>query len=378
MGDPGSAIAHQAVGRLGRTYLIFAAQNQTSVPENHMTKQTLKNAVLSAGLLGLALSTSTSLAQNGLAPRLSPRHPASTAAQAASHPTTTTGSPSYTYTLLSYPGTLTTFANGMNLGATTSEIEIAGGYGAAPILNQGGFLARVSGTETVTETYKAVNDPHAPGDLQLAADVNDSGQIVGFFADSSDNDHGYEVSDGRFTAINFPGSTSTFAQGINDSGEVVGFWGTSTAYGGSFTLIGGTYASFNYSGAAPGQTFALGVNSGGEISGWYNDTSGVSHGFLLSGGTYTSIDPPGSVGTIAIGINDAGDIVGSYCTTSECNSTGEGEQGFVLSNGVFTTIAIPGEFYTSVSGINNNGVLIGNYQDAAGLVVSFLASPSTP
>jgi uncharacterized membrane protein len=96
---------------------------------------------------------------------------------------------------------------------------------------------------------------------------------------------------------------------------------------------------------------------------------------LLSGGTYTWIDPPGSVDTFADGINDAGDIVGWYCATSECISTGEGQQGFLLSGGVFTTITIPGEFATNLVDINNNGVVLGSYQDAAGLVVSFMAIP---
>lgn len=338
-----------------------------------MTKLTLKNAVLSAGLLGLALSTSTGFPQFGIAAKLPGKRPPSAAAQAASHQAITPGSPSYNYTLLSFPGTLITYVNGINLGATASKIDIVGGYGAN-ILAQGGFLTRVSGTKTVTESYKVLNDPHAPAD-QLAAGINDSGQVVGISIDSSRNYHGYELSGGKFTTLNYPGSTYTLAQAINNSGEVVGFWGTDAGDAGSFTLIGGTYSAFSYSGAAPGQTFALGVNSTGEIVGWYNDTSGVSHGFLLSGGTYTTLDPPGSVSTEADGINDAGDIVGSYCTTSECVSSGEGGLSFLLSNGVYTTIAIPGESYTSLSGINNNGVLIGNYEDAAGLVVSFLATP---
>jgi probable HAF family extracellular repeat protein len=338
-----------------------------------MTKQPLKNAVLSAGLLGLALSTSISLAQVGLASKLPGKRPPSAAALAASHQAKTPEAPSYTYTVLSFPGTLLTYPSSMNLGATTAKIDIVGGYGAN-VLAQGGFLVRLSGTKTVTETYKAVNDPHAPQD-QLVSGVNDSGQIVGISIDSSDHDHGYELSGGKFTTLNYPRSTYTFPEGINNSGEVVGFWGTDAGSGGSFTLIGGTYAAFNYSGAAPGQTFALGVNSNGEIVGWYNDTSGVSHGFLLSGGTYTSFDPPGSVSTIASGINDAGDIVGGYCTTSECISTGEGGLGFLLSNGVFTTITIPGESYTEIDGINNKGVLLGQYTDAAGIVYSFLATP---
>jgi probable HAF family extracellular repeat protein len=339
-----------------------------------MTKQTLKNFALALGLSALALIPSTSLAQVGLAPKLPGKHPASAAARAAGHQTKTPGAPSYTYTLLSFPGTFYTYVNGINPGATSSKTEIVGGYGNADGYIGAGFLAHVSGTKTVTETYKAVNYPHVP-QQQEANDVNDAGQIVGYYADSSGVYHGYERSGVKFTTIDVPfaGATLTSASAINNSGEIVGEWTDSGGVTHAYTLTGGTYASFDY----PGATFttALDVNSEGEIVGFYNDTSGVGHGFLLSGGTYTSIDVPGALYTNSPGINDAGDIVGLYCTTSQCISTNEGEQGFILSGGVFTTIAISGEYSTYLIDINNNGVLLGGYVDAAGLAVSFLATP---
>ena len=39
---------------------------------------------------------------------------------------------------------------------------------------------------------------------------------------------------------------------------------------------------------------------------------GSLHGFLLSGGGFTALDVPGAAGTVAVGINDHGDIVGAY------------------------------------------------------------------
>lgn len=137
-----------------------------------MTKQTLKNLALALGLLGLALLPSTGLAQVGLASKLPAKRPASAAAQAARHQAETPSSPSYTYTLFGFPGTLYTSALGINLGATTSKTEIVG------LAGQEGFLARVSGKKTVTETYKAVNYPHAAGQGGTQG-ISDLGQIVG-------------------------------------------------------------------------------------------------------------------------------------------------------------------------------------------------------
>src|SRR5258708_9964470 len=74
-----------------------------------------------------------------------------------------------------------------------------------------------------------------------------------------------------------------------------------------------TYATFddplNTSGDG---TLASGINDTGQIVGTYADASGV-HGFLLSGGSYTTLDAPlAPQYTIAQGINGAGQIVGLY------------------------------------------------------------------
>src|SRR5260370_410350 len=74
-----------------------------------------------------------------------------------------------------------------------------------------------------------------------------------------------------------------------------------------------TYATFddplNTSGDG---TLASGINDTGQIVGTYADASGV-HGFLLSGGSYTTLHAPFAPQyTIAQGINGAGQIVGIY------------------------------------------------------------------
>jgi hypothetical protein len=181
-------LPHEFRGARGKGF-EFSRDNK----ERFTTKQTSKNFALALSLLGLALIPSTSLAQAGLASKFPARRPASAAAQAASHQTKTPGAPSYTYTLLSFPGTLCTNANGINKGATSSKIEIVGEYGA------GSFLAHVSGTKAVTETYRAVNYPHVLPTRQAANDVNDAGQIVGGYLDSSGVSHGYEFSGGKLT-----------------------------------------------------------------------------------------------------------------------------------------------------------------------------------
>jgi uncharacterized membrane protein len=340
-----------------------------------MTKQTLKYFALPLVSMGLTLSPSISLAQGMFAARphtrnaFSPSSAASRTIQAAQP----AGS-SYTYTLFDFPATFYTFGIGMNVGATTPKIEIVGGYGDAPLLGYDSFLMYASqGKKVATESYKSVDFPKVPE--QSAFGVNDSGQMVGEYLDSSGVYHGWELNGGKFTTIDVPfaGATGTGTNGINDSGEIAGGWNGSGISQHGFTLIGGTYTSFDYPGAI--ETYAWSLNNNGDIVGYWVDTSGELHGFVLSGETYTSLDPPGSVWTVPSGIDDAGDVVGGYCTTSECTENLDGVQGFLWSGGVFTTFTIPGATGTALAAINDKGVILGAYYDAAGFEHGFLAVP---
>src|SRR6266849_6456782 len=82
-------------------------------------------------------------------------------------------------------------------------------------------------------------------------------------------------------------------------------------------------------------TIAWGINPAGDIVGSYTDASNDGHGFLLRHGTITSIDVPGSLLTTAFGINAQGDIVGTYVSGSRAH-------GFLLRHGTFTLIDVPG------------------------------------
>jgi probable HAF family extracellular repeat protein len=83
--------------------------------------------------------------------------------------------------------------------------------------------------------------------------------------------------------------------------------------------------------------------------------------------TFTTIDPPGSIGTDAFGINNAGAIVGNF-------GTGGPSHGFLATGGHFTTIDVPGSTFTQVIGINNAGQMVGTFGDAAGQLHGFLAT----
>ena len=89
---------------------------------------------------------------------------------------------------------------------------------------------------------------------------------------------------------------------------------------------------------ATANTHANGINDNGQIVGSYTNNSG-GHGFLLSGGTYTTLDGPIFVGgNSAQGINASGQIVGSYQDVS-------GTHGYLNSGRLYAPIDLANLFF---------------------------------
>lgn len=105
-------------------------------------------------------------------------------------------------------------------------------------------------------------------------------------------------------------------------------------------------------------TGAEGINNSGQIVGTYGDIQFHGHAFLLNGDSYTTLDLPGW-DTFAIGVNDAGQIVGGYYWTGMLKGP---IYAYLLSDGVYTTIDVPdSKDYTVVGGINASGQIVGSY-----------------
>jgi probable HAF family extracellular repeat protein len=106
-------------------------------------------------------------------------------------------------------------------------------------------------------------------------------------------------------------------------------------------------------------TDAVGINNRGEIVGSFGDAQGRRHGYVLRNGTFTTLDFPaqGVIETGAKGINDRGEVAGFYV------QSGADIHGFVWRRGTFTQIDVPGADITYVHGINNRGQVVGHSRD---------------
>jgi probable HAF family extracellular repeat protein len=112
-------------------------------------------------------------------------------------------------------------------------------------------------------------------------------------------------------------------------------------------------------------TEALGIDNAGDVVGTYTDSSGRSHGFLYgSQGVLTTIDVPGSTETFVNGINNLGTIVGSF------TSSVSGTHGFIYEGGVFTMVDAPSGI-TQLLSINDLGEIVLRQGNGA----SYLATP---
>ena len=115
----------------------------------------------------------------------------------------------------------------------------------------------------------------------FAYQVNDSGQIIGYYTDSNGIAHGYtRDSAGTLTfPIDVPGATQTFLLGNNASNWAVGtYTDTSDKTHGLFYVTTDDILTYDYPGAT--STSLTGINANGLICGYYTDTAGVIHGFV--------------------------------------------------------------------------------------------------
>ena len=206
-------------------------------------------------------------------------------------------------------------------------------------------------------------DPNDTVGFTEGRGINNSRTVVGDYATSDGNLHGFFLSGGTFTEYDIPGALETEVLGINDAGDFTGGFSDDDVIGQGYVSLGGTITSFSVPGAIG--AFAYEINNSKKlVVGYYIDGSGILHGYYrdANGALHFPIDPSGSTQTILFGDNDRNWVVGRYA-----DSSGVTHGLFFVPPNNFFTFDYPGSTFTSLGGINDQGFICGRYVDASGI-----------
>jgi uncharacterized protein (TIGR03437 family) len=262
---------------------------------------------------------------------------------------------SYTIAPFDFPGAIATVAarinnSGQVLGAYTDSTNTSHCFVRSP---DGVFT-------TLT------NPPGAMPGTVTCSGLNNLRQSVGSFSDAQ-GIHGYSRDpSGNFTTFDLPGPTGPGADAaaINDRGEITGplaappngSSGYLRAADGTFTIL---------QNLAIGEIAPTAINNQDEIAGWVlnGSSEGTQHGFIRTpDGAYTKFDVPGTTTSTRINaLNNAGQFAGNLV----------GGPGFICQpDGAFTLLNV-----NMLNGINDSGEVAGSTFD--GKTHGFIGTPGS-
>ena len=278
------------------------------------------------------------------------------------------------------------------------------------LLGRLAFAAAAFASTTASAVY-VFNTVNYPGSVMTdVRGLNGTGRIVGYASVDGVNNFSFSYAGGTFSLLP-PAPVTSIAHGINDAGTIIGSTFEDPLPTRGFILSGGAYTYF----MRPGWTHSHGraISASGLVTGSSEDAAGtVFSGFIYNPvtGAFTDISIPGSGLTIAQGINNAGQVVGSAILAGGAHaflrqndgtivlfriggnptrargisdtglmtgfvSIGAVTSGFVGDSLGYQLLDVPGSTFTVGEAINNAGQVSGLYHDAGGATRGFIATP---
>ncbi len=272
----------------------------------------------------------------------------------------------YSFTTVDYPGAAITRLIGVN-----DHGEMVGHY-ILPGQGQVRHAFKYSHGR-----FEALDPAGILGTLESAANqINNRGDITGWYADADKRRHGYVLRDGIVHTIDYPGAALTQVNGVSDTEAVFGQFKDVAGVFHGFILQDGLFTQVDFPGAL--NTFPFYVNARGDVAGNYDNGSGIGHGFVLTkDGEWIGFDVPGAPenSTLAIGINDRRQILGYYRQSTGALRTFLVALDEVFSTGDFTFIDLA-EGTVTPETMNNAGVFVGFYTDPAKTTHGIIADPT--
>jgi probable HAF family extracellular repeat protein len=183
--------------------------------------------------------------------------------------------------------------------------------------------------------------------------INNAGQAVGYGDTSTGTLRAVLWERGKAIELGaLPGAESCMANGINASGAVVGL--CSGSFGTHAVLwTGGKTIDLGVLDEGGDYSFAAAVNDSGRVVGSALQTSGILAAVVWENGTARRLaELPDQVGGFAIGINNAGQIVGQIFGKTDGLSWGHA---VIWENGTVTDLGALGGTSAWANAINSRG-----------------------
>jgi len=222
--------------------------------------------------------------------------------------------------------------------------------------------------------FRAIDVPGSPS-TEIKC-INARGEAVGYYYDSDFNLHGFYWFKGKFRLIDVPFSTETRAEGINDAGVISGEYVDEQDNEHGYLLRDTQFETIDVPNSFTTDVWM--VSNDDWLTGDYSSATTVLAYVRAKHAPFITLNIPGSIAASARAINDRHEVVGRWdddsvpddplaCTT-QCH-------GFYWSKGRSIEIRFPGAFYTIALGINNPGQIVGRYVDTSNNEHGFIARP---
>ena len=230
-----------------------------------------------------------------------------------------------------------------------------------------GGLALSSQAQQPKVNFKFAN-LSVPGAMETdALAINNKGMVAGDYINAAGTRQGMLLKGGNVTAASCPAGGATAFYGVNSGGSAAEAYddGGDAYCGNGITFYQILHHHWNYVPENWGAlvTETIGINDMNLVVGLWQDANQQLHGFSynLSTNGFVPLDPPGSGGTVAWGVNNAGLI------TLEAVDPASGLVHSYLFNGnSYINIDVPGALQSFAHGINNNGDIVYTVEDANG------------
>ena len=280
----------------------------------------------------------------------------------------------YAFKTLDYPGAAKTEVHQVN------ENGYAVGFYVDQAQAQHGFLYHRG---------QFVNYDFPGGTKTQLADINSSDLAVGTFTSSQGVETGFQLFDGVGGIVSLTIQQNGqnvlvptgLAEGIDDEGTLVGTYYNPVEFNNfAFRLDGFSHEDFDFPEA---QYTVFESVTGSQVVGWFIDDANNFHGLRSKGDEYSQfdfpgagVDPNGDIGfTFAFKINHQKDVVGSW--GKDLNNP-LSPHSFLIDGKSQRDISFdfPDAISTSSHGINNKGQITGSYIDANYVMHGFIATPA--